>query len=220
MRLRALAVVSSWLCLAWPVASWAQVPAAPPPESELKELLALPGDAARGRSLFARCEFCHRKEGAGRTNGWTPRLAGQHASVLLKQVADIRSGRRANPEMQPLVLPAVLPLAQIADVVAYLQALPVSPDNGKGPGRQLERGQQLYTKDCVACHGARGEGDAARFVPAVAAQHYEYLLRELVAIRDGTRGNSNPEMVQLVKPFGPAELEALADHMSRLPPAK
>lgn len=213
-------VLSSWLWLLWPGAVLAQSPAAPVPEGELKELLALQGDAARGKTLFARCEFCHRKEGAGRVNGWTPRLAGQHASVLLKQVADIRSGRRANPEMQPLVLPAVLPLAQIADVVAYLKALPVSADNGKGPGSQLERGRQLYAKDCVACHGAKGEGDAARFVPAVAAQHYEYLLREVINIRDGTRGNSNPEMVQVVKAFGQADIEALADHMSRLLPAK
>ncbi len=219
MNLRPL-VVSSWLCLLSPAALWAQAPTAPVPDGELKDLLAMRGDAERGRTLFARCEFCHRKEGAGRVNGWTPRLAGQHASVLLKQVADIRSGRRANPEMQPLVTAAVLPLAQIADVVAYLQGLPVPAANGKGPGTQLERGQQLYAKDCVACHGAKGEGDAGRFVPAVAAQHHEYLVREVIAIRDGTRGNSDPEMVQLVKGYGQADIEAVADHMSRLPPTK
>lgn len=219
MNVRPLALLS-WLCLMAPAAGWSQGPAAPLPEGELKELLALQGDAARGRSLFARCEVCHRKDGAGRVNGWTPRLAGQHASVLLKQVADIRSGRRANPEMQPLVAAPVLTLAQIADVVAYLQALPVSAANGKGPGTQLERGQQLYAKDCMACHGAKGEGDAGRFVPAVAAQHHEYLLREVIAIRDGTRGNSNPEMVKVVKDYGPADIEAVADHMSRLAPVK
>lgn len=219
MRLRLLAW-SSWVCLLTPAALWAQTPAVPQPEGELKELLALQGDAARGRSLFARCEVCHRKDGAGRANGWTPRLAGQHASVLFKQVADIRSGRRANPEMQPLVAAPVLTLAQIADVVAYLQALPVSPANGKGPGTQLERGQQLYAKDCVACHGASGEGDASRFVPAVAAQHHEYLVREVIAIRDGTRGNSNPEMAKVVKDYRPADIEAVADHMSRLAPTK
>lgn len=219
MNLRPLAL-SFWLCLLAPAAGWAQAPAAPVPEGELKELLAMRGDAERGRALFARCEFCHRKDGAGRVNGWTPRLAGQHASVLLKQVADIRSGRRANPEMQPLVAAPVLTLAQIADVVAYLQALPVSAANGKGPGTQLERGQQLYTKDCVVCHGAKGEGDAGRFVPAVAAQHHEYLVREVIAIRDGTRGNSNPEMALRVKGYGQADIEAVADHMSRLPPTK
>lgn len=219
MRLRLLAW-SSCACLLAPAALCAQAPAVPQPEGELKELLALQGDAARGRTLFARCEVCHRKDGAGRVNGWTPRLAGQHASVLLKQVADIRAGRRANPEMQPLVAAPVLTLAQIADVVAYLQALPVSPANGKGPGTQLERGQQLYAKDCVACHGARGEGDASRFVPAVAAQHHEYLVREVIAIRDGTRGNSNAEMVKVVKDYRPADIEAVADHMSRLAPTR
>lgn len=219
MRLRLLALL--WgVCLLAPSALRAQAPAVPLPEGELKELMALQGDAARGRTLFARCEVCHRKDGAGRANGWTPRLAGQHASVLLKQVADIRSGRRANPEMQPLVAPGLLSPAQIADVVAYLQGLPVSAANGKGPGTQLERGQQLYAKDCVVCHGAKGEGDASRFVPAVAAQHHDYLVREVIAIRDGTRGNSNPAMAQLVKGYGQADIEAVADHMSRLPPTR
>jgi cytochrome c553 len=52
----------------------------------------------------------------------------------------------------------------------------------------------------------------------VAAQHYRYLLRELVHIGDGSRRNSQAEMVKVVKPYSQAELEAVADHMSRLPP--
>jgi cytochrome c553 len=54
----------------------------------------------------------------------------------------------------------------------------------------------------------------------VAAQHYQYLLREVIAIRDGTRGNSDPAMVQMVKNYSPADIEAVADYMSQLPPPK
>ena len=63
-------------------------------------------------------------------------------------------------------------------------------------------------------------GPAAKFYPMVSAQHYRYLLREVIAIRDGSRGNSNAEMVKVVKPYTPAEIEAVSDYMSQMAPPK
>lgn len=198
----------------------AQTPAASNADAELRALLAMPGDPARGKLVFTPCEDCHRKDASGRANGVFPRLSGQHGSVILKQVLDIRAGRRINPSMLPLVTEAALNNADLAGVAAYLQGLPIAANNGKGPGTDLVRGKQLYERDCVSCHGARGEGDAAEFEPMVAAQHYRYLLREVIAIRDGSRGNSNAEMVKVVKPYTPAEIEAVSDYMSQLPPPR
>ncbi len=59
---------------------------------------------------------------------------------------------------------------------------------------------------------------AAAFYPLVAAQHYRHLLLELANISDGSRRNSHADMVKLIKPYSQAQLEAVADHMSRLPP--
>ncbi len=84
----------------------------------------------------------------------------------------------------------------------------------------LVLGKQLYERDCASCHGARGEGDAAKFNPMVGAQHYRYLLREVIAIRDGSRGNSNAEMVKVVKPYTPAEIEAVSDYLSQMAPPR
>jgi cytochrome c553 len=189
-------------------------------DAELRALLAIPGDPARGKTVFTPCEDCHRKDASGRANGIFPRLSGQHGSVILKQVLDIRAGRRINPTMLPLVTEAALSNSDLASVAAYLQGLPVAANNGKGPGTDLARGKQLYERDCAACHGASGEGDAAKFEPIVAAQHYRYLLREVIAIRDGSRGNSNAEMVKVVKPYTPAEIEAVADYMSQMAPPR
>jgi len=86
----------------------------------------------------------------------------------------------------------------------------------KGPGSALERGEKLYAKDCAVCHGNRGEGDAKKFMPLVAGQHYQYLLREMALIRDGKRGNANPDMVKVISAYGNADLEAVADYISRL----
>ena len=41
-----------------------------------------------------------------------------------------------------------------------------------------------------------------------------------IAIRDGSRGNSNAEMVKVVKPYTPAEIEAVSDYMSQMAPPK
>jgi cytochrome c553 len=196
----------------------AQAPAAKDVPDELAAVLELKVDPERGKVLFTMCADCHRKDASGRANGVFPRLAGQHASVLIKQLSDIRGGRRNNPSMQPLA--SGLDRADIGDLAAYLQSLPIGDKNGKGPGAAVTRGRQLYERDCVACHGAKGEGEAAKFYPMVAAQHYRYLLREVTSIRDGDRGNSDPEMVRVVKDYSATDIEAIADFMSQMPAPK
>ena len=39
-----------------------------------------------------------------------------------------------------------------------------------------------------------------------------------INIGDGSRKNSHADMVKVLKPYSQAQLEAVADHMSRLPP--
>jgi len=187
---------------------------------DLRAALALTGDPARGKAAFDVCLGCHRPNAAGRSDGTIPRLSGQHREVIIKQVADIRDGRRINPPMKPYVDPAEFTPQMLADIATWLQTRPIVGAIGKGPGSALDRGSELFTRDCAACHGSSGEGMAAAFHPMVAAQHYGYLLRELGLIRDGGRGNSNPAMVQIVKAYTAADLEAVADHMSRLPAPK
>ncbi len=202
----------------WPAATHAQTPVALETTGELKTVLDLKGDPLRGKTAFDDCAGCHRKDASGRVNNATPRLSGQHASVLIKQIVDIRSGRRVNAEMKPYVDDPALTLQAFADIAAYLQVLPVAGTLGKGPGSGVARGKALFARDCAACHGAAGEGQAEMFYPMVAAQHYSYVLRELGLIRDGGRGNSNPGMVALVKTYSQADLQAVADYIAQLPP--
>jgi cytochrome c553 len=205
----------------WSTTALAQTPPWNEIKGELKAALDAKGEASRGEAAFEPCQGCHRKDASGRVSGAYPRLSGQHASVLVKQIVDIRSGRRSNPKMEPFMEEHVLTPFQIADLATFLQGLPISASNGKGPASQLARGQKLYDKDCATCHGAQGEGDAGKFYPMVAAQHYRYLLREVQLIRDGDRRNANPDMVSVIKPYTAADLEAVADHMSRFaPPGK
>lgn len=204
----------------WPLAASAQTPAWNEIKGEAVVALKTKGVAARGEAAFESCVGCHRKDASGRTSGAYPRLSGQHATVLIKQIVDIRAGRRNNPKMEPYVGDHALTPFEIADIASYLQGLPISAGNGKGPGSGVATGKQIYDKDCATCHGNAGEGNAEKFYPMVAAQHYRYLLRELNYIRDGDRSNSNPDMVKVIKPYSSGDLEALADYMAQLPPPK
>ena len=201
-----------------PLAAGAQTPAWNDIKGEQLIALQTKGDPLRGEAAFEPCQGCHRKDGSGRTSGAYPRLSGQHATVLIKQIADIRAGRRLNPKMEPFIEDHALTPYQIADIAAFLQSLPISTENGKGPSTGVAAGKKLYDRDCAKCHGDKGEGVAEKFYPMVAAQHYRYLLREMQFIRDGDRHNSNPEMVTVIKPYATSDLEALADYLAQLPP--
>ncbi len=201
-------------------AGFAQTSSPADTDTEIRSALAAKADPARGEAAFEDCVVCHRKEGAGRANGSVPRLAGQHAPVIIKQIVDVRSGRRVNERMKTVIDAAPLNTQSIADIAGYLEQLPRATSPAESRGKDLARGKALYEKDCARCHGAGGEGQAAKFYPMVATQHYAYLLRELNLIRDGGRGNSDPQMVEVIKPYSPDDLKAVANYMAQLPPPK
>ena len=60
---------------------------------ELEEALRLSPDRNAGAEIYATCAGCHRSGGEGAVDGSYPRLAGQHRSVIMKQLADIRADR-------------------------------------------------------------------------------------------------------------------------------
>lgn len=195
----------------------AQVTVSLPTEGDIKATLALPGDAQRGKDAYAECQTCHRSDASGRIAFNIPRLSGQHASVLIKQLMDIRSGLRVNAEMREYMHDSDLTLQDFADMAAYLQSLPVAGRIGQGPPELVARGQALYAIDCAACHGEHGEGRAEQFFPMLASQHYGYLLRELDLILSGERGNSNPAMPPILKNYATDDKRALAAYLAQLP---
>jgi cbb3-type cytochrome c oxidase subunit III len=180
------------------------------------DALELVGDVENGKAAYEEeCAGCHLASGAGRPDGKFPQLAGQHDTVLIKQIADIRAGRRDNPVMHPYSM-KLIDAQEIADVSAYLQALPIPPGNGTGSGAELAAGEKLYRHDCVSCHGEHGEGSEEKFYPVLAGQHYGYMLRQIRDIAAGERRNANPAMVKVVKRYTDEQLKAVVDYMSTL----
>lgn len=184
-------------------------------EPELRAALGLEADAVQGRNTYEACAVCHGPDAGGRPDGTFPRLAGQHAAVIMKQIVDMRTRRRENPIMHPYVQRLMDP-QEIADVSGFVSALPPPAKIGTGPGTDLVLGEHLYNRDCRACHGLWAEGDASRFIPSLAGQHYGYLLRQIREIGAGRRGNAHPEMQVLAAGYRDAELKALVDYASRV----
>ena len=183
-------------------------------------LLKMKGNAERGKIAYQGCQGCHKPDASGLPDGAYPQLAGQHITVLIKQISDVREGRRDNPKMFPFAGKHVMDTQEVADIAAFLNRLPLPGNNGKGPGSDLARGKALYQKDCVTCHGERGEGNAEKFYPVTKGQHYRYLVRQITAIRDGNRRNANPKMVKVVKRYSTSDISAVADYISRMGPSE
>jgi len=189
--------------------------------AELERAIHLEPDLENGRKVYLLCAVCHQPEGWGTADGDYPQIAGQHRSVIIKQLADIRARNRDNPTMFPFTLLDHLTPQQIADVSAYIASFPMTPDNGLGPGDDLEHGERRYVQYCKDCHGDRGEGVPKDHMPLIQGQHYRYLVRQFEWIRDGKRRNADPEMVKQIQSFQDRDVSAVMDYASRLrPPAE
>jgi cytochrome c553 len=188
-------------------------------KAEFDAAMRLSPNLENGRDVYLACAVCHRPEGWGTPDGTYPQIAGQLRPVIVKQLTDIRARNRDAPLMQPFATQRILGgPQQIADVAAYVARLPMSPQNGVGPGTDLAKGEQLYRETCAGCHGKNGEGDAKNLVPAIAGQHYNYLMRQFDQIRSGQRKNSHPGMVSKIKGFSPQQQAAVLDYSARLQP--
>ena len=186
--------------------------------SVVEKAMHLTPDPVRGRKVYLMCAVCHQPEGWGTADGDYPQVAGQLYPVIIKQMADIRARNRDTPTMFPFTMLNFLDLQQIADVAGYLSQLPMNPNNGVGPGTELEKGERLYAKFCTKCHGENGEGIAEEGMPLIQGQHYPYLVRQFQWIATGKRRNADPEMVEQIQGFSDEDIFAVMDYTSRLSP--
>lgn len=178
-------------------------------------------DIDNGRRTFDICARCHLPEAWGNNDGTYPQLAGQHVNVLMKQLLDIRSGRRVNPAMQPFVQERTIGGYQnLADVVAYISTLPMNPDHAQGPwppdSEQYREGGEIYQQYCASCHGETGEGSNELSYPRLQGQHYDYMTRQTRLVRSNLR-QVNPSMAALLGALSAEAFDKVLNYVSYLP---
>jgi len=188
---------------------------------EFADAARLEPDLARGQQLFGTCAACHGPDGRGTADGEIPAIAGQHGSVLLKQLTDFRHDQRWNERMQFFTDRHHLAGPQeLTDVAAYVASLPRFPrtSTGIGDGTALSEGASVYFRDCERCHGPLGQGNLLLRRPRLAGQHYAYLLRQLEETAHKSRPGMDAAHVSLLGEFSPTQLRGVADYLSRVSP--
>jgi cytochrome c553 len=196
----------------------AAAPAATTPRQDFNAILALRPDVNRGQEIFTQCARCHGAEGAGVDAGTTPRIAGQHYRVLVKQLAAFRRGERWDFQMEGVATSHdVIPeLQDIADVARYVSQLEATAAPGTGTGQFIEQGAKIYAARCASCHGAKGEGNDRREIPRIAGQHSGYVMRQIYDAVDGRRPPLTRTHAERFKPLSFEEVQGLADYIARM----
>lgn len=189
--------------------------------AEFRAAAQLDANLAHGADLFQSCAECHGLGGGGSEDGTVPVIAGQHVSVLVKQLVDFRHDRRWSERMQDAAKQHELAGPQdVLDVAAYAESLKrPSPAVGEAGDDILRlEGQRLYYRGCEVCHGRLGEGDLRRLRPRLAGQHYQYLVKQLNETALGDRPGMDSEHIKLIGALSGDERAAVAHYVSRLSP--
>jgi cytochrome c553 len=189
--------------------------------ADFRSAMELEPNLHHGAKLYSTCAACHSANGLGTEDGSIPAIAGQHVSVLVKQLVDFRHDRRWDERMRNFASQHHLSGPQeLLDVAAYAASLPRWPplEGGAGEDLALHEGYVVYQRDCAACHGPLGLGELRRMRPRLAGQRYQYLLRQLDETADRMRPGMDVEHVKLIGAHSPEERRAVADYLSRLSP--
>ena len=184
------------------------------------------GDAARGQAVATTvCVACHGPDGNSPAAA-NPKLAGQHADYLFKQMknfkpADGKQPERTNPIMNGMI--AAFDEGQMRDMAAYFAAQTQKGETAK-IRETVELGQTLYRGGdqakglpaCAGCHGPAGAGIPAQY-PRIGVQYADYIEAQLKSFRDGTRANDPNKMMRMVaiKMTDP-EIKAVSDYIAGL----
>ncbi|MEA2434756.1 MAG: ubiquinol-cytochrome c reductase cytochrome c subunit [Actinomycetota bacterium] len=120
-----------------------------------------------GQDLFEEsCASCHGIDGRGTEYGPSLQNSGAAAADF-----ELRTGRMPlhDPDAQTVRKPPAFSNDEIDLIVAYVASLAPGPSDSAGEpipevdlsGVVLSDGQEIYTENCAACHGATANGGAA-----------------------------------------------------------
>ena len=151
-----------------------------------------------------------------------PKLAGQGDRYLLKQLHEIKDGKRQVLEMTGLL--TNLNDQDLADIAAYFASQKGSV--GAADPALVERGRALFNGGdlqsglpaCTGCHSPNGAGIAAAGFPHLGGQHAQYITKQLTDFREGDRTNDGDTttMRSIASKLSNKDIQALASYIQGL----
>ena len=174
-------------------------------------------DEARAKKIIGgSCFLCHGAEGESASEVF-PRLAGQNAEYIAKQLENFKSGKRKSSAMANMVTD--LSPEDMAALGQFYASRPAHKEAAKDT--QLAAvGQYIYHQgnkfsgvpSCASCHGPEGAGSNA--LPRLAGQHAAYLDNQLKRFNKRERNNDNAVMHTVVEKMTPLEMAPVSAYLS------
>lgn len=175
------------------------------------------GEATAG----AICAGCHMPDGNSVVDMF-PKLAGQHAQYLVKQLNDYKSGARQDDTMTGMAFTLATD-ADVENVSAFfaskVSTAAAADDSVVALGKDIYRGGNTTTglPACMGCHGPDGSGNPTAKYPSLAGQHATYTIAQLTKFADATRANdSNKMMHNVANKMSAAEMKAVANYIAQM----
>ena len=179
------------------------------------------GNAEAGKAKAQVCFACHGVNGNS-TNPLWPKLAGQHASYISKQLADLKEAKkRKDPIMNGQA--ANLSSQDMQDLGAFFSMQ--TETQGATDKALFKAGQKLYrggNKEkgipaCMGCHAPNGAGNPAAKFPKLSSQHAAYVEKAMKDFRSGVRTNDMNKMMRTIaEKMSDKEIQAVASYVSGL----
>ena len=174
-------------------------------------------DQARATKIVSGvCFMCHGLEGESSSEIF-PKLGGQHAAYITKQLENFKSGQRKSVAMADMA--ARLKPDEMVALGQYFEKMPVQQEPVKdtdlaGVGRYIFYAGNKYSgvPACASCHGKEGLGTAT--LPRLAGQYAAYLETQLRLFGQRERTNDNAVMHAIVVKMTPLEMAAVAEFIS------
>jgi cytochrome c553 len=176
-------------------------------------------DQARAEEIVqGKCFICHGAEGESSSPVF-PRLAGQHAQYVARQLADYKSGKRVSSTMRPMVedlteadFKALGRFFETRKTVVHAVA---DPDLAQ-MGRFIYLRGNPYSgvAACATCHGPKAAGTET--LPRLAGQHAQYTENQLKAFNRRERTNDNAVMHGIASKLTELEVKAVSAYVSGL----
>lgn len=185
-----------------------------------QELSAAPQTAEE--TAIGVCGTCHGPDGNS-INPMFPRLAGQHAGYLVRQLKFFKDQSRGDPYAIAYMWGMASGLSDetIDALAGYYAGQKTGPaSNGHDPAT-IARGRDIFEHGipaqgvpaCAACHGPDALGSDA--FPRLAGQHADYILKQLSSFQNNMRKIA--VMHGVAQNLRTPEMTAVADYLESLP---
>ena len=169
------------------------------------------------------CGLCHNLNGISRMSKF-PKLAGQKAGYIEKQLRDFKTGKRENDGGQMSAIVTEITDDQIPIVAEYFSKLEASkPANIEIDKKSLLRAKLLFEKGdpqkgvqaCITCHVKQNSQHS--YAPILAAQHADYLFKQLNDFKESNRKNDKDNiMSDIAAKLTEYDIKILANYISTL----